>query len=484
VQDECGVSSISGSGSSTTITMDEPCFETAGASGCISPTLPLYIENNISFLNGPNQWSFDAATSTVDLVPPAGVNPNSADVEAGSLPTLLALNGTATAPVTGVAFSGMTFQDTTWPQVNTDVGYTEIQADVMFPNESCATEFSPASFVTSSGGSSHDGQVFGACNTTMPAAVEVHAGRGISLTGDIFANLGTAGVTYDGGTQNSTINGNSFTDIGGNAVQIGSVSSPNQINSALIDSGDTVSDNYIDAAADDYQGGVGIWAGYAKTLTITHNDIENLSYSGISTGWGWGSQDTLPTIDTGLQITDDYVTNVNQDRSDGGPIYSLGPQPSAVMSGNYMTNPNSTSTEGMYLDQGSTDWTLSDNVLNNFNIPLFNNANSWDPCGTNTLTSTYISGGLMNGGTCTTVSGTVTNVQSIPASQIEDNAGLQAAYQSLEGITAPYQTYASTEAGLMIRDSVQPTEDVGMFATSFDSGQMGQASFANFATTG
>jgi regulation of enolase protein 1 (concanavalin A-like superfamily) len=461
VQDECGVSSISGNSSSTTITMDQPCFATAAASGYISLGLPLYIENNESFLTGPNEWSFDSAGKTVDLVPPAGVNPNTADVEAGNLPTVLQLNGTASVPVTGVGFSGLTFQDTTWPQVNTDVGYTEIQADVMFPDTSCATEFSPASFVTSSGGSSHDGQVFGACNTTMPASVEVHAGHDISLTGDTFANLGTSGVTYGGGTQGSSITGDSFTDIGGNAVQIGSVSSPNQSNSALIDSGDTVSNNYINAAADEYQGGVGIWAGYTQSLTITHNDIENLSYSGVSTGWGWGSEDTLPTIDSGLQITDNYVTDTNEARSDGGPLYSLGPQPGAVMSGNYLTNPNSTATEGMYLDQGSTDWKLNNNVLVNFNIPLFGNPNSWDPCGTVTVTNTYITGGLMNGSSCANVSGTVTNVQSIPALQIENNAGLQGAYQSLAGITSPYQTYASTEADSSASDGTYTINAAG-----------------------
>ena len=461
VQDECGVASITGNGSSTTITMDEPCYQTASASGYIALGLPARIENNESFLNGPNQWSFDSATSTVDLIPPTGVNPNNADVEAGAMATLLQFNGTESSPVTGVGFAGITFEDTTWPQVNTDVGYTEIQADVMFPNQSCASEFSPASFVTSSGGSSHDGLPFGACNTTMPAAVEVHAGRDVSLTGDTFTNLGTSGVTEDGGTKNSQITGDSFTDVGGNAVQIGSVSSPNQSDANLIDAGDTVSDNYINAAADEYQGGVGIWAGYTQSLTITHNDIENLAYSGVSTGWGWGSEDTLPTIDSGLSVTDNYVSDTNHVRSDGGPLYSLGPQPGAVMSGNYLTNPNSTATEGMYLDQGSTHWTLNDNVLNNFNIPLFSNPNSWDPCGTVTVTSTYITGGLMNGGSCDNVSGTVENVQAIPALQIENNAGLQAAYQSLAGITAPYQTYASTEASSSASDGTYTINAAG-----------------------
>jgi regulation of enolase protein 1 (concanavalin A-like superfamily) len=446
VQDECGVSSISGTASSTTVTMDEPCFDTAGASGYISLGLPLYIENNLAFLNGANQWSFNNSTHTVDLIPPAGVDPNSADVELGNLPTILQLNGAGSAPVTGISFTGVTFQDTTWPQVNTDVGYTEIQADVMFPDQSCATEFSPASFVGSNGGTSQDGLPFGACNTTMSAAVEVHAGHDITFSGNTFTAMGTSGITYDGGTKNSAITGNSFTDIGGNGVQIGSVSSPNQTNTSLIDGDDTVNDNYIAEAADEYQGGVGIWSGYTQDLTISHNDIEHLAYSGISTGWGWGSEDTLPTIDDGLHVTDNYISDTNQARPDGAPIYNLGPQPDAVMSGNYMTNPDGTANEGMYLDQGSTEWTVDNNVLSNYNIPLFSNPNSWDPCGTVTVTNTYITGGLMNGGSCDNVSGTVTDVQTVAALRIENAAGLEPAYQSLAGITAPFTTYSSTEA--------------------------------------
>ena len=446
VQDVCGVSSISGTSTSTTVTMAQPCFATAAASGYISLGLPSVIENNYSYLTGPNQWSFNSTTHVVDLIPPTGVTPSSADIEAGNLATVLAVNGTSSAPVTGLQFSGITFADTTWPAVNGGNGYTEIQADVIFPDTSCATEFSPASFESGTSGSSHDGLPFGACNTTMPSAVEVHAGRSVTLSGDTFVNLGTAGATYDGGTQSSSITGNSFTDVGGNGIQVGSVANPNQSNTALVDTGITVNDNYINAAADEYQGGVGIWAGYTKTLSITHNDIENLAYSGISTGWGWGSVDTLPTIDTGNQVTDNFVSDTNHARSDGGPIYNLGPQPSGVMSGNYVTNPNGTATEGLYLDQGSTHWTLSNNVAAGFNIPLFSNPNSWDPCGTVNVTSLYITGGLVNGGSCDNVSGTVSDVEGIPALRIEDAAGLEAAYKGLAGITAPYETTASTQA--------------------------------------
>ncbi|MFC1431471.1 DUF1349 domain-containing protein [Streptacidiphilus sp. N1-3] len=447
VHDVCGVSTITGTTSSTTITMDQPCYSIARSSGYISLGLPSAVENNPSFLNGPDQWAFNSSTGQVWLVPPTGVALASADVEAGSVATLVSLNGTESAPVTGVTFSGLTFDDTTWPKVDTGYGFPEIQADVMFPDASCATEFSPASFIGGGSGSSHDGLPFGACNVTMPAAVQVHAGRQVALTGDTFTNLGTAGVSYDGGTQHSQITGDTFTDVGGNGIQVGSVANPNQSDAALIDSDDTVNDNYINAAADEYQGGVGIWSGYTSDLTIAHNSIENLDYSGVSTGWGWGSTDTLPTIDAGLQVVDNYISDTNHTRSDGGGLYSLGPQPGAVMSGNYLTDPNSTSTFAMYLDQGSSDWALSDNVASNYSIPTFNNRNSWDPCNTMTISTTYITGGLMNGGSCVATTGTVNDVTGIPALRIENNAGLEPAYADLAGVTAPFKTYATGDAG-------------------------------------
>jgi regulation of enolase protein 1 (concanavalin A-like superfamily) len=468
VHDVCGVASISGSSSSTTITMDEPCYDIAKSSGYINLQLPRTVENNPAFLSGPDQWAFDSATGQIWVIPPTGVDPTTADVEAGSVATLLALNGTEAAPVTGLDFSGITFTDTTWPAVDSGYGYPEIQADVMFPDASCATEFSPASFIGDSGGSSHDGQPFGACNVTMPAAVEVHAGRQVQLDGDTFTRLGTAGITYDGGTQGSQITGNQLTDVGGNGIQIGSVSAPNQSDAALVDDHDTVNDNHIDAAADEYHGGVGIWSGYAAHLTIAHNDIENLDYSGISTGWGWGSEDTLPTIDTGLQVSDNFVSDTNHTRSDGGALYSLGPQPGGVMSGNYLADPGNTSTFAMYLDQGSSGWALSDNVADNFSIPTFNNRNTWDPCNTMTITDTYISGGLMNGGSCVTTTGTVTDLTDTGALRIENNAGLEPAYADLAGVSAPFKTYATGNS--------QFGQDTGSYTVDADGAGVGASS--------
>lgn len=448
VQSECGVSSISGTSTSTTITMDEPCFQTGVAWAWAPDGLPAWLQNAEEYLSSstPGQFAFNSSTGEVYYVPLPGQNLATADVEAGNRQSLVVLNGTSTDPVSDVSFSGITFQDTTWLQPNGDDGMIDAQADLMQGSLADAQHWDSAAFVTPSSGATWDGIPYGSDAVKMPGTVEVHAGQDVTFAGDTFTHLGAAGIDMDGGTQNSFVTGNSFTDISGNAVQLGSVATPNQSNSALIDSGDTINDNYINGAAVEYPGGVGIWAGYVKDADITHNEIANATYSGLSIGWGWGSEDTLPTIDTGNQITDNYIHDDLLDRADGGAIYSLGPQPDGVISGNYLVD-NTNAGGAIYLDQGSTGYTISGNVEQNINQYLNVNNNSFDPTGTVSFTGNYVTTNDVHGESAVLSGTTVsTNAQWPPAAQaIIVNAGLQPAYRYMEAsaVPSPYSTYSS-----------------------------------------
>ncbi len=456
IQDECGVSSVTGNSTSTTVTMDEPCYDEAyDVSWGAAAGLPTEILNAEEYLDGPNQFALNTSTNDIYFIPAGGENMSTADAEVGGLATLVQFNGTESAPVTGVNFSGVTFQDTT---LGSTSGMAEIQANLEWPSITCSQDWNPPAFVTPSGGASEDGLPFGSCANLMAAAVEIHAGRNVTFSGDSFQKLGDSGITFDGGTQDSTIIGNSFTDIGSNGVQVGEVLNPNESDSNLVDSGDTVSNNFLDGVAVEYQGGVGIWSGYTASLTITHNDIENVSYSGISTGWGSGSLDTLPSINTNNEITDNYITNTNIVEEDGGGIYNFGPQSGGVMSGNYVLNPASGHANyGVYLDMGSTGWSVDSNVVVNDNGGIswaFNNANSWDDCTSLTFANNIASpiGAAGTNGinsqcpSTQTVTGLSTNVSTPAAAAIIDNAGLEANYQYLAGLNRngnPFVTYSA-----------------------------------------
>jgi regulation of enolase protein 1 (concanavalin A-like superfamily) len=468
IQDECGVSSVTGNATQTTVTMDEPCYDEAyDVAWSANAGLPTAIENEEDYLDGPNQFAVNTSTNDIYFIPAAGEVMSTADAEVGGLATLVAFNGTSSAPVTGVDFSGVTFQDTT---LGATSGMAELQADIEFPSIECSQDWDASAWVSPSGGASQDGTPFGSCAVAMAASVEVHAGRDVSFSGDTFQNLGTSGITFDGGTQNSTISGGTFNDVGGNGVQVGSVLDPNQSNSNLVDSNDTVSDNFLDHVADEYQGGVGIWSGYTADLTIEHNDIENADYSGISTGWGWGSDDTLPSINTGNQVLDNYVTNTNLVEEDGGGIYNLGPQADGLISGNYVLNPASgKSNYGLYLDAGSTGWSVDDNVIVNNAGGIswvLSNANSWDDCTTITFDDDIANpiGAAGSNGinsecpSSQTVTGLTTNTTTTTATSIINNAGLEGPYEYLAGLGRNGEAFQTYSAGPEVNASFSQDE--------------------------
>jgi hypothetical protein len=164
-------------------------------------------------------------------------------------------------------------------------------------------------------------------------------------------------------------------------VSVGDVNDYFQNDPALMNSGDTVADDAISHVGQNYTDAVGVWAGFTRNLTVSHNDIGHTPYSGMSIGWGWGwaspcSMQAAQGKSTcqqgtsyagGNQITDNYIHDVMNVLYDGGPIYTLGGQGEdgagvySVLSGNYVTVGNDTNNM-LYQDEGSSYWHTFDNV--------------------------------------------------------------------------------------------------------------------------
>ena len=77
-------------------------------------------------------------------------------------------------------------------------------------------------------------------------------------------------------------------DTSGGGVSVGEVDDYYLTDTSRMTTGDTISQDWIDHPGQDYSDAVGIWAGYTRNLTLSHNDIGVTPYSGISLGWGWG----------------------------------------------------------------------------------------------------------------------------------------------------------------------------------------------------
>src|SRR5882757_2731245 len=135
--------------------------------------------------------------------------------------------------------------------------------------------------------------------------------------------------------------------------------------------GNTISDNYVHDIGAEYTGAVGIWGGYSRKTTITHNEVGDLPYSGISFGWaGWHTNADTPFTNPNVMadnvISDNVIYNVMGIRTDGGPIYTNGPQGQSIehgllLKGNVTYGSKATSFAN-YNDEGSAYILMDGNV--------------------------------------------------------------------------------------------------------------------------
>jgi len=201
--------------------------------------------------------------------------------------------------------------------------------------------------------------------------------------------MGGAGVDVDAGSKGIVFDGCLFEDIGESAVQIGGVDrwDHHPINPEHVARNHVITNCTIRNCGVEFEGSVGIFVGYANGTVISHNEIYDLPYSGISAGWGWGEEDAgggaypipytyaTPTPAGANRIEYNHIHNVMQKRDDGGGVYMLGNQPGTVIRGNYIHDNGPGRPGGIYLDEGSGYIEITGNVLHNMENPMnYNNA--------------------------------------------------------------------------------------------------------------
>ena len=317
------------------------------------------------------------------------------------LETLIEVVGTADHPVRNITIKGVAFSHTTWMRP-TAKGHVPLQAG-MYLTE--AYKLRPQIDRKNNHKLDNQGWLGRA-----DAAVEVRFGENVSFEGCRFEHLGGSGLDYVVGCKGGTVSACTFTDIAMNGLVAGSFS-PEGLETHLpyqpsdfreVCTGLTVKESeFCDVSNEDW-GCVAIAAGYVSGITIEHNSIHDVSYTGISLGWGW-NRDLVCMKDN--KVHANLIYNYAKHMYDCAGIYTLGNQPGTVISENvvrdiakpsYVHDPNHWFY--LYTDEGSSNitlrdnWTPSEKFLKNANGP----GNSWENNGPQVNEDIKLKAGITN----------------------------------------------------------------------------------------
>ncbi len=199
-----------------------------------------------------------------------------------------------------------------------------------------------------------------------PAGVTITAAQNILFERNTFQHMGSTAVDLFYGTKNCRITGNIITDISGNGIAVGKFTKDKYTEAGIpynpedkreICTNDVVSNNIVYRTGRDYFGTHGIVAGYPAGLTIEHNIVRDIPYSGISVGYGWTLK---PNAMHDNMIAYNDISNVINLLADGAGIYMLSMQPGTKIVGNHIYNitkskwAGTSPVAGIYLDQGTS----------------------------------------------------------------------------------------------------------------------------------
>lgn len=350
----CRIAAVSGD----TLTFAQPCWtNSAGGTQRTGPSWDsttvdsnrysgvAFFENAPELLDQPGEFVWNSTDRTVTYLPRKGENMRHAQAITPHTEQLLVVDGARDVTVSGVAFAYAAYR-----QPGTDEGYAGMQAGLTLTG--------------ATGPVDHAGRFY----TKPAAAVTVRGGRGVSIDRTRFTHLGGAGAILEAGTQDSSLTRSSFTDLSSGAVYVGDTEP--MPGTELSGERNTVAYNTISRTGVEYTDAVGIWAGYEAELTVDHNSLDHLPYSGISVGWGWNQPEAQTSVLRDNKVTNNRITDVMevaQEQHDGGAIYTQGAQPGTVLSGNYINRSAYGNTErdgnGIYLDEQSSHITVEKNVI-------------------------------------------------------------------------------------------------------------------------
>jgi len=329
---------------------------------------PFYLTNARELLDEPGEWYHDIREHKVYYMPQGNeelrVKREGTGAIVPVLETLVEVIGTSERPVRHITFKGVTFSHTTWMRPS-EKGHVPLQAG-MYLTE--AYKLRPQIDRPNNHKLDNQGWLGRA-----DAAVELRWAEGCNFEQCRFEHLGGSGLDYMEGCRGGKTTRCTFTDIAMNGYVCGSFS-PEGLETHLpyqptdfrmVCTGQKITDCEFYNVTNEDWGCVAIAAGYVSGINIEHNTIHDVSYTGISLGWGW-NRDLVCMKDN--KVHANLIYDYARHMYDCAGIYTLGNQPGTqiwenvvydIAKPSYVHDPNHWFY--LYTDEGSSNITLRDN---------------------------------------------------------------------------------------------------------------------------
>ena len=340
-----------------------------------------YLTNAKELLDVPGEWYHDIDTRKLYYYPLPGETIEDAVVPA--VETLMTIEGTLDRRVENVRIENIGFEYTTWMRPSL-MGHVPLQAGMYMTD---GYKINPKMERPQNHKLDNQGWL------GRPAsAVVVKGASDVDFLKCRFEHLGSSGLDYEWGTEGGLIEGCLFRNIAGNGIVVGNFSPASHETHLPYDPADgrevcsdlTIANNLITDVTNEDWGTLGICAGYVKGINIEHNEINDVSYSGINLGWGWTR--TVNCMRNN-RVHANLIHHYAKHMYDVAGVYTLGSQPHSWVTENcvrdiyvpgYAHDPNHWFY--LYTDEGSSfinvkdNWTEGEKYLQNANGP----GNVWE----------------------------------------------------------------------------------------------------------